>query len=345
MVMEEALACELDRESIDDDRISHVRARTRSEPLIGAHIGMLLESRFEIHHALRVHRGALLYGGKCRITEAAVLVRVYVSDGFYDDDDVERFLTRANVVLRTSSAYVVLPRATGKLDNGDVYVVSFEVERHALPARILGQGLPPTGEVIEIARAVARGLQAAHSAGVVHGDVRVEHVFVSAGISPYRLGGFATPHWTADALLDSSTIRRRSGVTSPVDEAADVLGLGLTVYQLLSGRFPTPKDANGDALCAPYCVRGVTFPLAFPSHTPKGLASLVTRCVHPDPRCRPESMAVVLAALDDVARAGRREKRDAIASRTKRRASALAALIALVLLGAFIGMLLAMRLS
>lgn len=327
----------------EDERISIVRARadTTAEP--GEHVGLLLEERFRVEQPLRTSRGALLYSGTCNVTRAPVLVRIYPSDAMHDGQDVERFLVRARAVARISSTFVALPRASGVLPSGDVYVVSYDVERRGLAARAIGRGGSSPDELLEVARALARALQAAHSAGVVHGDVRAEHVFVSGTpeATSYRLGGFATPDWAYDFLIEASTMRRRSGSASPVDETADVLGLGLTLTELMTGRFPTPRSAEGDTQRAPFCVRGVPFSVPAELPGPKGLAALVRACTDPDPRKRPESMTAVLVALDEIARDERRRKRAALSARTEGVrlvvGFVLIALIAVAALAAWIG--------
>ena len=87
----------------------------------------------------------------------------------------------------------------------------------------------------------------------------------------------------------------------PVGTAADVWGLGITVYEALAGRLPFRSKSDGDKT-APADrypqLSGVVRPL--PETVPGALADLLMNCLRRDPAARP-TLAAFIAALSPIA--------------------------------------------
>ncbi len=141
-------------------------------------------------------------------------------------------------------------------DGDYLYLVMELVVGESLADRLETGWLPERAEAFEIAAQVADGLDAAHSAGVVHRDVTPRNILIAKdGCSP---GGgqtgrvVVTDFGIARSLGEETFELTHTGmlVGSPsfmapeqvrskdFDERADIFSLGVVLYQLLTGKLP-----------------------------------------------------------------------------------------------------------
>jgi serine/threonine-protein kinase len=116
-----------------------------------------------------------------------------------------------------------------------------------------GQALPPASALAAVDD-VLNALETAHQAGVVHGDVRAEHVLITpTGVA--RLGGFAVAHALQGAPGHKGT--ERPGYASPErlagrppDAGSDLYALSALASELMTGSTPSPGRVGPPALPA-----------------------------------------------------------------------------------------------
>jgi serine/threonine protein kinase len=174
------------------------------------------------------------------------------------------------------------------------------MERVAGPslAEQLKAGPLPAAELVALGIQIARALAAAHSAGVVHRDVKPSNI-LGAGPGTWKLADFGVAH-----VPDSSLTMTGQFVGSPAYAApealvkgvsapsGDVYGLGATLYQAATGRWPR-LEANGALLA--------TVPplLALAPHVPPHVAVAIDRAVALEANARPTAseLAELLAGV------------------------------------------------
>lgn len=228
-----------------------------------------------------------------------------------------RFEREARVVAGISHANIVALYDAGEVD-GVSFLVMELLEGETLEHR-LRRGPVPTGEALGIARAVARGLAAAHERGVVHRDIKPANLFLTRDGVPKILDfGLAR---VAEIRSDAATVGF-DGAADPVDAAplsrvgavlgtpgymapeqargdvadvrTDLFSLGAVLYEMLEGRRAFPGKSLFEAIHA----LGQPGPPSFGPTTPAPVRTIVTRCLEKDRDKRFQSAKGLCEALD-----------------------------------------------
>jgi TolB-like protein/tetratricopeptide (TPR) repeat protein len=207
-----------------------------------------------------------------------------VRGGDRQDARGERLIREAEAAARLSHPNVVTLHDVGTSEHGP-YLVLELLRGETLGSR-LKRGALPLAEAWRIAADLAAGLAHAHSLGVVHGDVTPGNVFVCAdgrvklldlGLS--RVFGEATSGGGTRGYMAPEL---RSGSAS--SERSDVFGLGVVLFEMLTGRLPYVADDDGAR-------PRLRLPAA------PALAAAVERMLAPDATDRPRDATVVSAEL------------------------------------------------
>src|SRR5262249_42651130 len=107
-----------------------------------------------------------------------VAIKVMSSDLHTDADRLRRFEQEARAVGALSHPNLLVLFDVGQHE-GSPYLVTELLEGQSLRARLAGGALPAR-TALRIAADVARGLAAAHGAGIVHRDVKPDNLFTTA---------------------------------------------------------------------------------------------------------------------------------------------------------------------
>ncbi len=186
---------------------------------------------------------------------------------------------------------------------GEMVVVMEYVAGETLQERLRREGRLPVRETLRIISGVASGLDAIHSRGVVHRDVKPANVLLGSdgAVKLADLGVAAAPDrtsiTTAGTVVGSFAYmapeQLEDGPTSP---RIDVYALAAVAYELLSGRRAHPEAtpvavAHSIATQPPPDLRTV-WPEA-----PAPVAALLARAMARDPAQRPDSAGELAGRL------------------------------------------------
>jgi serine/threonine protein kinase len=220
-----------------------------------------------------------------------------------------REIEAARHVLHPNLAAVL---GAGK-DRGVLFVVMQYAEGNDLDRTVRDRGPLSIDQVLEVMIQAARGLEAAHARGFVHGGLKPSRLMLDAagttrvlGWSQARLIAAARPLdavagpagnggiagcATADFQAPERTNQSRSA-----DPRSDIYSLGCILYFLLTGGEPFVGDTLGDRLRAHGECPGPELRFLRPD-VPSTLDKLYRRMMAKRPDERPGSMTEVVALL------------------------------------------------
>lgn len=211
---------------------------------------------------------------------------------------------------------IVTPDAIEETQNG-LLAVREALEGSTLEEEIRTQAPLSLPRACFIARCVAMALEAAHHAGIVHGDLKPSNILLvrqnnkeQVKVLDFGTFGLKKNSFINMARLTLSGGRPVSGaagyvspeqalgtVTEALDGRSDVYSLGVILYQALSGRMPFKGQSTMEVLLAH--VFSVPLSLAqFPELAiPEVVDSLVLRCLAKRREDRPPSATALVDQL------------------------------------------------
>lgn len=221
--------------------------------------------------------------------------------------NVARFNREIMMAAGLQHPHIVGVITAGEVDGLPYFIMPF-VEGDSLRVR-LAAGALSLRETVDILKDVARGLAYAHSRGIVHRDIKPDNILLSRGAATIADFGVAKALGSAReeeegaALTQAGTSLGTPAYMAPeqaagqsdVDHRADIYSLGITVYEMLSGKPPFHDRSFARMIAAhiaepPPPLEGIDAPQEF--------IDLVMQCLAKDPDARPQSAEELLHALD-----------------------------------------------
>jgi hypothetical protein len=218
----------------------------------------------------------------------------------------ELLLNEARIAARLDHPNIVAVHDAIETDTGILIVMRL------IPGGDLAQALVRDGRMgperaLSITRQVATALQAAHDAGVVHGDLKPANILLDESVA-----GTADRAYLADFGLSRmlTTASPRSDSTAgtllytapeqlrgePTDERSDIYSLGCVLYQCLAG---TPPFRGSDSEVVLGHLEQAPSPL---SDLDPPLSAVISRALAKNPSDRFGSAAALGAALGEAGR-------------------------------------------
>jgi serine/threonine protein kinase/formylglycine-generating enzyme required for sulfatase activity len=169
-------------------------------------------------------------------------------------EDLEAYIAEARIVASLDHPNIVPVYHVGQTEDGLCYVVSKFIEGGDLRATIERSRPSPTASV-ELVATLAESLHYAHLRGLVHRDIKPANILLDRTNRPY-IADFGL------ALKDEDFGKQACSAGTPaymspeqargeghrVDGRADVFGLGVVLYELLTGYRPFPGKIPAELL-------------------------------------------------------------------------------------------------
>jgi eukaryotic-like serine/threonine-protein kinase len=220
-----------------------------------------------------------------------------------DRDLADRFRREALAATVLRHRNIVACLDTGS-DPAGPFLVMDLIEGEDLAARLDQTGPLPATEVARIGLDIARGLGVAHIRGIVHRDVKPSNILLArdgrAMITDFGIARLAAdaegalPGTTLGSVQYFSPEQAQGLTTTP---ASDVYGLGLVLYEALTGRRPWSGETPGQIALARVGARPPS-PRDSRPDVPLALDGVVTRALAADPAGRYASGVAMATALE-----------------------------------------------
>ncbi|GGO13263.1 hypothetical protein GCM10010116_26720 [Microbispora rosea subsp. aerata] len=208
----------------------------------------------------------------------------------------DRFRSEARITAALTDPGIAQVFDYGEAD-GMAYLVMELVRGEPLSAILARNGALDPDVTLDIVQQTARGLYAAHRAGVIHRDIKPGNLLVTEtgqvkitdfGIARALEAAPLTATGTIVGTAQYVSPEQASGTT--LTPASDIYSLGVVAYECLAGR--PPFTAETPVALALRHINDTPAPL--PESVPAPVAALVTAMLAKDPAARPETGPVLL---------------------------------------------------
>jgi serine/threonine protein kinase len=240
---------------------------------------------------------------------------------FRDPNVVEMFLREARTAARIRDKHVIGVYETGVQDGQHYLMMEYAPGGTVAERLLLYGGKLPLDEVLRVIDGTARGLDAAAQLDIIHRDIKPENLMydrdgavkvADMGLAKRLLpkGSNKTVRMSlaADQLTmntDPGSILGTPGYIAPemaaepetVDTRADLYSLGVTAYQLLTGRMPF-EGKSAIELMMKHVLDTPIEPRAIDTNIPEELNAVVMKLMAKKPAQRYQSAREVLQAIN-----------------------------------------------
>jgi eukaryotic-like serine/threonine-protein kinase len=215
-----------------------------SDSLVGKTLGSYQVQR-------EIGRGGMgvVYLAHEQSLQRVAAIKVLASRLADDAACVKRFGREASAVARLDHPNIVLVYSVGEQD-GLHYIAMQYVKGWSLAQFIRAKGPLEWRRALDVTRQAAEALAEAHKHGIIHRDIKPDNIMVdeTGGVKVMDFGlaraTAASTNLTADgAKLGTPTYMSPEQINGdPVDARTDIYSLGVTLYEMLTGRPPFQAD-------------------------------------------------------------------------------------------------------
>lgn len=265
----------------------------------------MLDARYRVDRVVATGGMGTVYEGFDSRLERVVAVKVMNDDLVYEPGFTERFVTEARAAARLSDPHVVAVYDRGRTADA-VYLVMEYVPGRTLRRELTFGGRVPVARALDILTAVLKGLQAAHSAGFVHGDIKPENVLL-ADRGDVKVTDFGLARAIEDGDHRASLLLGTAAYLAPEqasdrtpDPRSDLYSTGILLFEMLTGHVPFRADTPDDVL-ALHQTQTVPDPSTF-VEVDHGIDALCRKATAKNPADRYQSATEMLIAVSGLRR-------------------------------------------
>ncbi len=262
--------------------------------------GTIIAERYEILGKIGTGGMADVYKAKDHKLNRFVAVKVLKPEFREDTTFIRKFKSEAQAAAVLTHPNIVNVFDVGD-DNGVYYIVMELIEGITLKEYISKKGKLSVKEATSIAIQVSMGLEAAHSHGIVHRDVKPQNIIISMDgkvkVTDFGIARAASSNTISSNVMGSvhysSPEQVRGGYS---DEKSDIYSLGITMYEMVTGKVPFDGDTTV-AIAIKHLQEEIVPPSVYAPELPHSLEQIILKCTQKSVDRRYQNMEDVIADL------------------------------------------------
>jgi predicted hydrocarbon binding protein len=254
-----------------------------------------------------------VYRGYDSSLDRDIAIKVMHPSRAKDDVSRKRFLRESKTTASINHPSIVTIYQIGEHDNLPYIAMQYIDGPNLSEYRTQFGGAIPVPEVVRIGREISEGLAAAHQKNLVHRDIKPDNILLEGPQHHVQIIDFGLAHETGNEesrLTVNNSVIGTPAYMSPerigtdeVDAKSDLFGLGVILYEMISGKLPFDGKSMVSILAAISRGKPTAIDTVVPG-IPKDLAILVMQLLSNDRAERPVDAHSVVEQLRVIEKQG-----------------------------------------
>src|SRR3984885_9717665 len=273
-----------------------------SDPSAPVEEGVVLGGRYQILKRLGEGGMGAVYKARDHELDRLVALKVIRPELAGHPDILRRFKQELILARQVTHKNVVRIFDLGSAD-GRKFITMDYIEGRDLKSILVERGKLAPAEVVPIFQQICRGLEAAHTEGVVHRDLKPQNVMLDDAGRVWLMDFGLARSMELSGLTRTGVLMGTPDYMSPeqaraekVDARSDLFSLGIIVYEMLVGQLPFQADTLMAKLLQRVQRKATPLTEIDPG-IPAWLAAVVSKCLEPNVAKRYQSVHEILDDL------------------------------------------------
>ena len=266
--------------------------------------GMVIQNRYEIVEVIGSGGMSVVYKAMDHVLNRFVAMKVLKPEFSDDKSFVSKFKMEAQSAAGLNHPNIVNVFDVGE-EGGYYYIVMELVEGITLKEYIQQNGRILYATALDFIIQICSGIEVAHEHHTIHRDIKPQNIIVSKNgtlkVTDFGIAKAATSNTIASTAMGSvhyiSPEQARGGFS---DERSDIYSLGITLYEMLTGRVPFEGE-NNVTVALMHIQSEIIPPREYYPDIPVGLEKIVLKATQKRPEQRYLTTNAMLADLRKVA--------------------------------------------
>ncbi|HKS67144.1 MAG TPA: serine/threonine-protein kinase, partial [Candidatus Acidoferrales bacterium] len=211
--------------------------------------GRVLGNRYEVLQLLGEGGMGAVYKARDREVDRLVALKIIRPDLASRPDILARFKQELILARQVTHKNVIRIFDLGEADGLKFITMDF-IEGHDLKSILREKGKFSSEEAVKVTTQICRALDAAHSEGVVHRDLKPQNIMVDANGRVTVMDFGIARSMETTGMTQTGSLVGTPEYMSPeqakgeeVDARSDIFTLGIIFYELLTGKTPFYADS------------------------------------------------------------------------------------------------------
>ena len=267
------------------------------------YIGRLLDDRYEILEVIGTGGMAVVYKALDHRLNRLVGIKILKDEFSGDEEFRRRFRAESEAVAMLSHPNIVQVYDVSASDTGN-YIVMELIDGISLKQYMEVKGVLNWKETLHFSMQIAKGLEHAHSRGIVHRDIKPHNIMVlkdgSIKVMDFGIARVMNKSntLTKEALGSVHYISPEQAKGGYTDSRSDIYSLSVVMYEMMTGRPPFDGESPV-AVAIQHINGGAPKPSSLNPNIPLGLEQIILKGMALEPKDRYASATEMLQDMEE----------------------------------------------